>query len=98
MNDWSGDPSAWGATTDVEGECNAHCYIGDNYGDGSATMRCQLPKGHAGHHRQEFRLGTCVLTWMNDERCYHEHGSYVEEPTGDTVCSKCGETLAQAVR
>lgn len=42
---------------DVAGECNAHLYIGDDFGDNYATMRCQLPLGHSGPHREEFREG-----------------------------------------
>lgn len=63
---------SWGQPDDVDGECNAHCYI---YSDGTVTMRCQLPKGHKPPHREEFRDGTCVLTWENDERCYHDKGT-----------------------
>lgn len=31
----------YGEPEDVDGECNARLYIGDNYGDNHATMRCQ---------------------------------------------------------
>lgn len=57
-----------GEPGDVPGQCNAHCYIGDNFGDNHATMRCQLEPGHDGPHREVFRRGTCVLTWEEDER------------------------------
>lgn len=40
---------------DIPGDCNAHCYIADNNGDGNATMRCSLEKNHDGWHKEEFR-------------------------------------------
>lgn len=87
--------TGWGEPDDVEGECNAHCYIGDNYGDGTATMRCKLPKGHESPHREEFRAGTCVLTWENDERCYHDKGTETDETSGDVYCKGCCHTLVR---
>lgn len=44
----------YGKSEDVPGECNAHLYIADDYGDNSGTMRCQLPEGHELPHREEF--------------------------------------------
>jgi len=41
----------YGEPEDVAGQCNAHLYIEDNFGDNHATMRCQLALGHAGKHR-----------------------------------------------
>lgn len=60
----------FGKPEDVEGECNSHLYIGDDYGDNHSTMRCRLPKGHEGPHREEFRRdgGQVVVTWEKDER------------------------------
>ena len=60
-----------GEPQDQPGQCNAHCYIADNYGDNHATMRCQLPKGHEGLHQEAFTkhdAGQCILTWTHDER------------------------------
>lgn len=59
-----------GKPKDVDGECNSHLYIGDDYGDNTDTMRCQLPKGHDGLHREEFARGggKVVVTWEKDER------------------------------
>lgn len=88
--------TGWGDPDDVEGECNAHCYIGDNYGDGTATMRCKLPKDHEGLHREEFRAGTCVLTWKDDERCYHDKGMSADELTGNLHCNGCQRMLIPA--
>lgn len=74
----------FGPPKDIEGECNAHLYIGDDYGDNSSTMRCQLPKGHGGMHRESFRRedadlktgkirpNSVVITWQHDERCWHK--------------------------
>lgn len=60
----------FGPPKDVDGECNSHLYIGDDYGDNHSTMRCRLLKGHDGPHREEFRRdgGQVVVTWEKDER------------------------------
>lgn len=60
--------SMWNNFSDVEGECNAHCYIGDNYGDGSATFRRTLPKGHRDLHIKKFRENTCKLSQDDEKR------------------------------
>jgi hypothetical protein len=39
---------------DVEGECNAWCLIGDDFGDNDCTFRCKLPAGHEGWHEEQF--------------------------------------------
>ena len=54
---------------DVEGQCNAHIYIGDDYGDSSATFRCQLGKGHPDQHMENFKRGS--ISWRKDERDYN---------------------------
>lgn len=74
---------------DVEGECNAHLYIGDDYGDNSATMRCCLPSGHRGSHTEVFRGGGATVTWILDERCYHNCPAFLDEITGEWYCSRC---------
>lgn len=50
--------------------CQAVLYIGDDYGDNHATMRCQLKAGHDDMHQETFkRDGSPVLVlWMRDER------------------------------
>lgn len=66
-------------TTDVPGQCNAHLYIGDDFGDNSATIRCQLPFGHEGAHIEKFSRGegaAVTVTWDKDERCW----TYTELP------------------
>ena len=59
-----------GEPSDVKGECNAHLYIGDNFGDNHATMRCQLEPGHSSPHEETFRGGSVKVTWEEDERDY----------------------------
>ena len=44
----------FGPPEDVAGECNVRLEIGDDYGDNTATMRCQREPGHDGRHREEF--------------------------------------------
>lgn len=65
-----------GEPNDVETECNARLFIADNYGDGTATIRCQLPLNHDGLHKEEFeRRGHAVtITWVVDERERCDHG------------------------
>jgi hypothetical protein len=60
----------FGEPQDTEGECNSHLYIGDNFGDNHATIRCQLPSGHEGPHTEWFYRGDgkVVITWEKDER------------------------------
>jgi len=66
--------------SDVPGECNARLYIGDDYGDGTATMRCKLPAGHTGPHSESFTRSTFLppgrqtvtITWEIDERADEE--------------------------
>jgi hypothetical protein len=55
----------------MDTKCNAELHIDDDHDDNFATMRCQLDKGHAGLHREEYShrsSGTVVITWENDER------------------------------
>lgn len=56
---------------DVPGQCNARLYIADDYGDNRCTMRCMLPKGHEGRHREEYDAfgdNHVVVEWDYDER------------------------------
>lgn len=65
----------YGEPIDVLGECNAHLYIGDNFGDNHATMRCKLPKGHEGEHKEEYLSGgePVVVIWLENERDYKDN-------------------------
>jgi len=85
----------WNSYPDVPGQCNAHCYIGDNYGDGSATMRCALEPNHEGCHKEIFRDGTCILTWEKDERCYHKSGYHYDDIDGVLYCETCYEKMSE---
>jgi hypothetical protein len=64
----------FGEPENVPGECNAHLYIADNYGDNHATMRCQLSEDHEGLHKETFQCqGTDVtVTWEIDEKGLEE--------------------------
>jgi len=53
---------------DVPNECGACLYLGDDYGDGTCTIRCQLLSGHDGLHKEVCRDNTVNITWENDER------------------------------
>lgn len=66
----------FGEPPDQENMCNARLFIGDNYGDGTATMRCQLPPGHLELHCEKFERkgGTVTITWVADERKRCDHG------------------------
>lgn len=46
--------------------CGAHKYIGDDFGDNFATIKCQLIKNHEGRHEE--RWDDCILTWDVDGR------------------------------
>lgn len=61
----------FGEPSDVVGECNARLYIGDNFGDNQATMRCQRQPRHDGKHREVYQnsvAGEVVVEWDTDER------------------------------
>lgn len=56
----------FGPPRDAAGECNARLEIGDDYGDNSATMRCQLTPGHGGRHREVYNspeYGEVLIEW-----------------------------------
>jgi len=63
-----------GEPEDVQGECNARLFIGDNFNDNHATMRCQLELGHSGMHEEKYgrEPQRVIVQWEVDER---------EEPT-----------------
>lgn len=75
-----------GEPSDEESECNARLFIADNYGDGTATIRCQLAPGHEGLHQEQFeRNGHMVtITWAIDERerCDHACGQWDHDHRG----------------
>jgi hypothetical protein len=57
-------------TTETQQTCLAELHISDDHGDNYATMRCGLPHGHDGPHREVFhRSGTDVtVEWHVDDR------------------------------
>ena len=67
-----------GEPKDQPDQCNARLYIGDNFGDNHATMRCQRAPGHPGLHREEYGSEgqEVAVEWKNDE---------------SMICSKCNE-------
>jgi hypothetical protein len=62
----------FGEPLDVTGHCNAWLHIGDNFGDNHATMRCQLPPGHEGPHKEEWNGqvsgDTRCVTWTGNDK------------------------------
>ena len=51
--------------------CSAVLTIGDDHADSSATIRCQLPRGHAGQHQEVYSPGpnkTVEIRWDFDDR------------------------------
>lgn len=84
----------WGEPEDVEGECNARIYIGDNFGDNHTTMRCQLSPGHEGLHKEMFHRGPgkkcpVTVTWEHDER--EDRARLFEDSSDNTPLSEQGE-------
>lgn len=68
----------YGPPKDVDGECNARLFIGDDYGDNTSTMRCNLPPNHEPPHCEKYHScdsGDVVVTWQRDVRkeCAHCH-------------------------
>ncbi len=60
----------YGEPEDIPNECNARLYIGDNFGDNHATIRCGLQKGHPGIHNEKFKRGSgneVFISWTHDE-------------------------------
>lgn len=55
---------------DIEGNCNAHLYLADDYGDNECTIVCQLKQNHDGDHEEKFLRKNKVvkITWVIDER------------------------------
>jgi hypothetical protein len=81
----------FGEPADNDNECNARLFIGDNYGDGTATMRCQLALGHDGLHQEQFDRegGPVTITWTADERRRCDHGCGQWRHAHDSEIVKC---------
>ncbi len=55
--------------------CKVSMDIGDNFGDNSATMRCQLLRGHKGPHQEQWSgfanrglIFEATLTWVQKKK------------------------------
>jgi hypothetical protein len=83
----------FGEPKDAANECNARLFIADNYGDGSATIRCQLAPNHEGLHKEEFERegGLVTITWVADERqkCDHGCGQWRHDHDRNSETVKC---------
>lgn len=82
-----------GPPKDVEGQCNARLFLGDDWGDNQCTIRCKQGPDHEGPHRDEFmRDGTPVtITWVRDER----HKCAIHGQQSDDHCPACDEHFAK---
>lgn len=80
---------------DVEGECNARLYIGDDNGDGTATMRCQLAPEHEPPHQETFerRGKPVIVTWYGccreEEKQFEAEYHADMEAQGLRYCESC---------
>jgi hypothetical protein len=76
-----------GPPNDVDGECNARLFLGDDYGDNSCTFRCTAKPGHDGAHIETSGLPKNPVTvmWQLDQRfSCDKHGLRSEY-----YCSDC---------
>jgi hypothetical protein len=92
-----------GEPKDVEGECNARLYLGDDHGDNDVTFRCRLEPGHPGVHRETFGgapggNNLVVVEWQRDQsavcpRCgKRSPAEQLQDGTCCFTCPGCGET------
>lgn len=81
----------FGTPADKDGECNARLFISDDYGDNSATIRCQLAPKHEGLHQEQFERegGMVSITWAADERKKCDHGCGQWRHAHDDESVKC---------
>lgn len=86
----------FGPPEDVPGDCNARLYIGDDYGDNRATMRCAEPAGHEPPHCEVFGGGQqhAVVTWTEDERAVC--GDCAQRVEDKNRCDACERELCDA--
>ena len=57
----------FGPQPDVPGTCNAQLHIADDYGDNTATMKCQLEPGHEGRHVEVWKSGRAKVEWEGND-------------------------------
>lgn len=90
----------FGPPEDHPDKCNARLFLGDDWGDNRCTMKCQLPVGHGGRHREKFDRGEdgspapVEVLWLKDERFVCEHHGV--QP--DDRCSPCDDLPIQCPR
>ena len=84
---------SYGEPDDVPGQCNAHLYVADNFGDNHATLRCQLPKGHPANHVESFSGRAVVVQWEKDERLY----PHKADLDGDDYCKICNREASDGI-
>jgi hypothetical protein len=73
---------SYGEPKDEPGKCNARLFIGDNFGDNHATMRCSREPGHEGKHRERYTArgaGEVSVEWDRDEREQDDEPRTVED-------------------
>ena len=84
-----------GQPRDVEGECNAWLILADDYHDNPCTIRCGLPAGHSGAHREEFQRDgqPVVILWYIDERKEEEEWQRIlaEEEEAERLAAEAGQ-------
>lgn len=75
----------FGPPEDVESECNAHLYLGDDWGDNSCTIRCELPAGHEGLHQEIFERDNSpvTITWKYCERSERQRQQDLDDAEDD---------------
>lgn len=80
----------FGPPKDKEGDCNARLFLGDDYGDNHTTIKCMLPEGHEGKHKEWFtrsyNKNDVVIEWTKDERKLCEN---CKTPFDDSWTSQC---------
>ena len=57
----------FGPQPDVPGKCNAQLHIADDFGDNTATMKCQLEPGHEGRHVEVWKSGRAKVEWEGND-------------------------------
>lgn len=82
---------SYGEPEDVDDECNARLFVGDNFGDNHATFRCSLAPQHVGPHcevHNSREAGVVTVTWEKDERSRCNHCGQWEHDHDDKTCPR----------
>lgn len=86
---------------DIEGECTARLFLGDDLGDGTCTCKCSLPEGHEGIHIERFTRTTypkrlrsrCEITWEHDEQTTCARCDQLTGHDDDDLCKPCASVV-----